>query len=220
MQFLLPAALIAGAYLVGSIPFSFLVVRLTSGTDLRNVGSGNVGATNVLRTRGKRAGLIALILDLAKGFAAVHIASVMVGLQAWPFPYEPGGGALHSPNFWIGLTALVAVIGHMYPVWLKFRGGKGVATAAGVFLAIDPWAIGIATVIFLAMVLGWRYVSLASMSAAAAIPLLMRFVTHQPLWTLIFSIIIALAVIIRHRSNIDRLARGTERKLGKANGDA
>jgi glycerol-3-phosphate acyltransferase PlsY len=102
----------------------------------------------------------------------------------------------------------------MFPLWLRFHGGKGVATGTGTFLAIDPMAIGIATLIFLILVIATRYVSLASISAAAAVPVLMRFVTHQPFWTLIFSIIIAMAIILRHRGNIERLAAGTERKIG------
>lgn len=213
MSFVLPAALLLLSYLIGSIPFSFLVVHLIARSDIRRHGSGNVGATNVLRNFGKLPGFIALLLDLGKGYTAVTIASVVVSVSDWPFP-QPGPGVLHSSAFWIGLSALCAILGHMFPLWLRFHGGKGVATGTGTYLAIDPMAIGIATLIFLVLVIATRYVSLASISAAAAVPVLMRFVTHQPFWTLIFSIIIAMAIILRHRGNIERLAAGTERKIG------
>jgi acyl phosphate:glycerol-3-phosphate acyltransferase len=210
---LLPAALIAGAYLVGSIPFSYLVVHLVARADIRRHGSGNVGATNVLRNFGKIPGLIALMLDLAKGWTAGTAAAVVLALPQWPFG-EAGGRPVDSPAFWIGAAALAAVIGHMYPVWLRLHGGKGVATGAGVFLAIDPMAIGVAVVVFLVLIIGTRYVSLSSMAGAAAVPVAMRFLTHQPFWIVIFSIIVVILVIVRHRANIERLARGTEPRVG------
>ena len=213
MPLLLPAALVLLCYLIGSIPFSFLVVRAIASTDIRSHGSGNVGATNVLRNFGKLPGFIALLLDLGKGYLAVTLAAVIISISQWPFP-STGSGALHSGSFWVGLSAAAAVLGHMYPVWLHFRGGKGVATATGTFLAMDPLAIGIATIIFLIIIVATRYVSLASICGAAAVPLLMRFATRQPFWTLIFSIIIAMAIILRHRGNIERLANGTERRIG------
>jgi glycerol-3-phosphate acyltransferase PlsY len=213
MPYLLPAALLVASYLIGSIPFSFLIVHMIARADIRLHGSGNVGATNVLRNFGKLPGFIALLLDLAKGWTVVTIASIVISIRQWPFDLQASGGPLRSAAFWIGLSGLCAVVGHMFPVWLGFHGGKGVATGTGVYLAIDPVAIGIAAVLFLIVVVATRHVSLASIAGAAAVPLLMRFLTNQPFWTLIFSIIIALAVIVRHRRNIERLAAGTEQRI-------
>lgn len=215
MQSFLPLVLLIAAYLIGSIPFSYLVVRLFAGDDIRTKGSGNVGATNVLRNFGKLPGIIALVLDVAKGFLAVLLVRYFVHSPAWPLPFSADAGPLQSPSFWVGLASLVAVLGHMYPVWIGFRGGKGVATAAGVFLASDPWSLAGGLIIFAVVVLGTRYVSLASMLTAASIPIFMRFLTGQTFWILIFSILIALTIIIRHHQNISRLALGTERKLGR-----
>ncbi|MEO8217578.1 MAG: glycerol-3-phosphate 1-O-acyltransferase PlsY [Acidobacteriota bacterium] len=216
MLFFLPALLVLGAYAIGAIPFSFLVVRMFSGEDIREFGSGNVGATNVLRSFGRAPGAIALVLDVAKGWGAVKLAGWIVSRPQWPFPPLPANGAIYTPAFWVGLAALFAVLGHMLPVWLCFRGGKGVATAAGVYLALDPLSIAMALVLFFLVIVFSRYVSLASILAACAVPPLMRFLTHQGFWYVMFSIIIALAVIFRHRQNIIRLAAGTERTLGES----
>lgn len=219
MLSILPGVLLVAAYFIGSIPFSYLVVRISQGADIRTRGSGNVGATNVLRNYGKRFGLLALILDIAKGWLAVELVRYFVQAPNWPFPFTDGGSAMESPSFWVGLASVIAVLGHMYPVWIGFRGGKGVATAAGVFLAIDPWSLAGAMLIFVAVVYGTRYVSLASMLSAASVPLFMRFLTGQPFWILMFSMIIAAVIIARHHQNISRLAIGTERKLGRVKED-
>jgi acyl phosphate:glycerol-3-phosphate acyltransferase len=211
---ILPVALVVGAYLVGSIPFSFIVAKLFAGMDIRAHGSGNVGATNVLRNAGKLAGILALTLDLGKGYAAVLGARLLVSRPEWPFVGDLHGGPLHSPAFWIALAGLLAMIGHMFPIWLGFRGGKGVATAAGVFLAIDPLATAGGVIIFLLAALVTRYVSVGSMAAAAAMPLLLRFATHAPFWTVVISILISFSVILKHHTNIARLAGGSERQLG------
>lgn len=211
-----PILLIVSAYVIGSIPFSFLVVRMFAGADIRKHGSGNVGATNVMRNFGKWPGLLALVLDIAKGFLAIVVARRIVAQFITSFPVHLGDPSSHSqPSFWIGLAALVAVLGHIFPLWLKFRGGKGVATATGVFLAIDPRTILMSMIVFAIVILATRYVSLASMLAAAAIPLLMRFATNQLFWIVIFSIVIAVIIILKHHSNIARLSRGEERKLGQ-----
>lgn len=212
-----PILLIVIAYVIGSIPFSFLVVRMFAGTDIRSHGSGNVGATNVMRTFGKWPGFLALVLDITKGYLAVVAARAVVADFALASPITLGGDpplAVVS-SFWIGLAGLVAVLGHIFPFWLRFRGGKGVATATGVFLAIDLRTILMAMIVFAIVILATRYVSLASMLAAAAIPLLMRFATYQPFWIVMFSIIIAVIIILKHNSNMARLARGEERKLGQ-----
>ena len=213
-----PVALIAGAYLIGSIPFSFLVVRLVAGRDLREEGSGNVGATNVARTAGKLPGIIALLLDIAKGYAAIAFARWMVAQPGWPF--EAGASPWQSREFWIALAGVIAVLAHMYPVWLRFHGGKGVATAGGVFLAMNAIVVAGAVIVFAIVVILSRFVSLASIVTAASIPLLMRFLVRDaPFWHIVASIAIAIAVIAKHHSNIARLAGGTERRMGQKKDD-
>ena len=190
------------AYLIGSIPFGYLIVRGKIGADIRKTGSGGTGATNVSRRAGKVAGVLTLVLDALKGAAAVLIAQTLSG------------------NGWVVTAAGVAVIvGHIFPVWLGFRGGKGVATGAGVFLMLMPVALLCAGVIFLAIVLSTRYVSLGSMIAAATIPLFVWLQTVfvapltdlRPLLTA--AIAGALLIIFAHRGNIERLARGTESQI-------
>jgi glycerol-3-phosphate acyltransferase PlsY len=215
---LLPVALVALAYLAGSIPFSFLVARVFSGKDVRHEGSGNVGATNVARTAGRWAGVLALLLDLAKGYAVVVAARWIVQQDGWPF--AAGMKAWESREMWIALAGLIAVLAHMFPVWLHFHGGKGVATAAGVILALDPRVFAASMLVFAIVVLLSRMVSLGSILTAASIPLLFRFVAHEaPFWRIVISIGIALAVVLKHHSNIARLAQGTERRLGRKKED-
>ena len=215
---LLPVALIVLAYLAGSVPFSFLVARAISGKDVRLEGSRNVGATNVARTAGRRAGVLALFLDLVKGYAVVALARWIVSQPAWPF--AAGVRPWESREMWIAMAGLVAVFGHMFPVWLRFHGGKGVATAAGVILALDARVFLASLIVFAIVVLLSRMVSLASILTAASIPLLFRFIAHEaPFWRIIISIGISLAVILKHHSNIARLAKGSERKLGRRKED-
>lgn len=211
---MLPVALVALAYLVGSIPFSFLVAKVMAGKDVRELGSRNVGATNVARAAGKGAGVIALLLDVAKGWAVVAMARYIVSRPEWPF--EAGVLPWESREMWVALAGFIGVLAHMYPVWLGFHGGKGVATATGVFLALSPIAIAGALLVFAIVLLVFRYVSLASIVSAASIPLCFRYLARgAPFWQIVFTIAIALAVIIKHHSNIARLVAGTERKLGQ-----
>lgn len=211
---MLPIALVALAYLIGSIPFSFLIVRMVAGKDVRQHGSGNVGATNVARTAGKLPGIVALLLDIAKGYAVVKLAEFLVARPDWPF--AAGEEVWQSRAFWVALAGFVAVLGHMFPVWLRFHGGKGVATAGGVFLALNPVVVLGAVLVFAIVLLMFRYVSLASIMTAAAIPLLFRFLVRAaPFWHIVFSIAISIVVIVKHRSNVARLVSGTERKLGE-----
>ena len=212
---MLPTALLLGSYLLGSIPFSFLVVRLVAGADIRAHGSRNVGATNVARTFGKGPGVVALLLDLAKGYTAIEFARWITARPDWPFVATAGGSPLTSREFWIALAGLVAVLAHMYPVWLRFHGGKGVATAAGAFLALDPRVILAAVIVFLIVIVLFRMVSLASIVSAASVPVFFRFLADAPFWRTIVSIVIAMAVIAKHHSNIARMARGTERRMGE-----
>lgn len=215
---MLPSALVALAYLIGSIPFSYLVVKFLAGKDVRELGSGNVGATNAARAGGKKAGILALILDIAKGWAVIAFARWIVLRPSWPF--DAGVLPWESREMWVALAGFIAVMAHMFPVWLGFRGGKGVATAAGVFLGLDPIVLLGAVLVFAIVLLAFRYVSLASIVTAAAIPLLFRFLANgAPFWRIVMSIAIAIAVITKHHSNIARLAGGRERKLGQEKND-
>lgn len=211
---MLPGLVVVLAYLIGSIPFSFLVVKVVAGKDVREHGSQNVGATNVARTAGKVPGVIALLFDITKGYTVIVVARLLVVRPEWPF--DAGLMPWQSREFWVALAGLVAVIGHMFPIWLHFHGGKGVATATGVFLALDPIVIAGAILVFAIVLLASRYVSLASIVSAASIPLLFRYLARNaPFWHIVISIGIAIAVILKHHSNIARLVQGTERKLGQ-----
>jgi len=180
------------AYLIGSIPFGYLIVRGKIGADIRQTGSGGTGATNVSRRVGKVAGVVTLVLDALKGAAAVLIAR-----------------ALSGDDWVIAAAAIAVLVGHIFPVWLGFRGGKGVATGAGVFFVIAPVALLLAGIVFLAIVFLTRYVSLGSMVAAATIPLFVWVQRgSQPL--LLAAILGALLIVFAHRGNIGRLAHGTE----------
>ena len=191
---------LAIAYLLGSIPFGYILVRIFRHQDIRESGSGNTGATNVAR-EAKGLGILTLILDLAKAVAAVLLARHVL----------PG-------NYDLQVAAAIAVIlGHVYPVWLAFRGGKGVASAIGVFLMLAPKAALGIFVIFLIVVLLTRYVSLASILAAASFPLFGFYFVRNPSPMVIFGFLFIPALIIwKHRSNITRLLAGTESRLGKS----
>ena len=198
---LTPIVIFLAAYLCGSIPFGFLLGRLFSGTDVRKTGSGNIGATNVARSAGPVAGILTLLLDAAKGAAPVCLAR----------HYFPDVAALQT------LAGLGALTGHCFPVWLKFRGGKGVATAAGLFLVLCPLA-GVGALVVFAVVVGfWRYVSLASVSAAAAMPLLVYFLwaPHYapPISVTAGSLAAAMLIVYKHDANLQRLVEGTEPKF-------
>lgn len=189
---------IAVGYLLGSIPFGYLLVRATGGGDIRFIGSGNIGATNVARASGWSVGVATLLLDAAKGFLAVWLAAHF------------SGGNIRIMMF----AGLAAMLGHIFPVWLKFEGGKGVATALGVFAAICWPALAAAVLLFLLVVLFWRYVSLASISAAAALPVLVYLLyapRHAPPTAVsVCTLLAAVLVIVKHRDNIERLLAGTE----------
>jgi acyl phosphate:glycerol-3-phosphate acyltransferase len=210
---MLPVALVALAYLVGSIPFSFLVVKLVAGKDVRDHGSRNVGATNVARTAGKLPGIFALLLDIAKGYAVVAIARYLVSRPEWPF--EPGLQPWQSAEFWVAGSGLIAVLAHMFPAWLRFHGGKGVATGFGVVLALHALVALMVVVVFAIVIVAFRFVSLASIIAAASIPILFSVVPITPYWRIVMTAGIALAVILKHHENIARLVQGAERKLGR-----
>ena len=186
------------AYLLGSIPFGLLLSKLFGGGDVREAGSGNIGATNVARVAGPLAGILTLVLDAAKGAAAVWLAARFANQSA----------------AWMIIAGLAALIGHCFPVWLRFHGGKGVATAAGVFLMLCPLALLGSVILFILVVVFWRYVSLASISAAAATPLLVYFLWaphHAPPLVVTFgALAAAILVVYKHDANIQRLVEGRE----------
>jgi glycerol-3-phosphate acyltransferase PlsY len=183
-------------YLAGSVPFAFLLAR-RAGVDVRVAGSGNVGAANVMRTTGTGAAVAAMALDMLKGAAAVVIAQL-----------ASGGAALAA------LTGAAAIVGHIYPVWLRFHGGKGVAVAAGVFGVLTPIATAIAAALFVLTVWSTRYVSLGSIAATVVLPPAAWLVGAPPVVVATASASAAL-ILFRHRTNLGRLRAGTERRLGR-----
>lgn len=187
------------AYLLGSIPFGYLIVRWQKGVDVRSTGSGSTGATNVMRNLGIVGFVATFILDVGKGTFAVLLASRLTS---------------GDPR-WIAASSVAAILGHCFPIWLKFRGGKGVATGVGVFLAIAPLQVALALVIFAIVVAIWRYISLGSIVATAAFPLLVYFMKHPPLPIVLGAAVSALIIIAMHHANIRRLLSGTENKVGK-----
>jgi glycerol-3-phosphate acyltransferase PlsY len=194
MESLLP--LLVG-YGVGSLPLGYLMTSRLTGIDLRRVGSGNVGATNVYRAAGLTLALVVVLVDLAKGASSVLLTARMTSGSATPVA-----------------AGLAAIIGHVYPIWLRFQGGKGVATACGVFLALAPLATAVAAGSFLLVVWITRYVSLGSVVATALLPALV-WMTNEPIPVVAGAIVSALLVIERHRTNLVRLHAGTERRLGQ-----
>lgn len=181
------------SYLLGSIPFGYLLIRAFRGEDVRKTGSGNIGATNVSRTS-PALGLLTLLLDAGKGFAAVLLAHSL-------FPAEAS---------LLSIAALFAIAGHIFPVWLKFRGGKGVATGTGSFLLLAPKAVLVTIAIFLLIVLAFRYISLASIVAVILFPLLFWRLHSAPGKSVLFVGIACALILLKHRQNIRRLAAGTE----------
>jgi glycerol-3-phosphate acyltransferase PlsY len=202
-------AVLIGSYLLGSVPFGYVAGRL-AGIDIRNVGSGNVGATNVVRVLGKRYGYPVFALDFLKGFVAVMISMVMA-------PGRPP--QWNSPEIFGILAAMSSVFGHLYPPWLKFKGGKGVATSAGALLALTPIATLIGVAVWIIVFWLTRYVSLASVTAAVILPVVIVVVgshdRHNGKPLIYASACVAAVVIWRHRSNLLRLMRGTEPRFRK-----
>jgi len=202
--------LLLGAYLLGSIPFGLLFARLFGGADVRQYGSGNIGATNVARVAGPLPGILTLLFDVAKGALAVWLAARF---------------ADHSARTMM-LTGVAALLGHCFPVWLGFKGGKGVATGLGVFAALCPSAALAAVVLFVLIVVFLRIVSLASITAAAAMPLLVYFLWaphHAPPLVISFGTLFASGLIIyKHNANLQRLVEGSEPRFAfrKSKGDS
>ena len=190
-----PAArLLVVAYLLGGIPFGYLLVRWKTGRDVRALGSGNIGATNVLRTTGRGWGVLTLGLDIAKGYLAV-----------WLMQRATAGSAPFT-----GAAVVAVLLGHAFPVYLKFKGGKAMASYIGAALCLAPAAVGVCAVVFVLVVAAWRYISLGSIVSAALFPMVF-WLLNRPGWPLVTATVLASALVIwRHSSNIQRLRAGTE----------
>lgn len=187
------------AYLLGALPFGYVLFRVRRGEDIRAHGSGSTGATNVARSLGLAAGFFVLILDVGKGYAAVALAAWLTGGEVR----------------WLAGAGVAALMGHSFPVYLRFRGGKSVATGAGVFLYFAPLAVLAVAGVWLVVVAIWRYVSLGSVLAAAAYPVFALALYHPPLAVNLASVAGACLIILRHRSNLERLVNGSEPRLLK-----
>ena len=190
----MPLIALLAAYLVGGIPFGYLLVRWKTGEDVREKGSGNIGATNVLRTTGRAVAVATLLLDIAKGVFAVWLADKL-----------SGGSPL-----WMSLAALAVMAGHAFPVFLKFQGGKAVASFIGAFLYLTPVPMIAALLVFLLVVAATRQVSMGSIIAAGSLPLATWLIEHPPAIVITATLVAAVFVIYRHRANIDRIRSGTE----------
>jgi len=188
------------SYLIGSIPVGILISKRYSQIDIRKAGSGNIGATNVARVVGKKAGLITLIGDMLKGALPVLFFLIFLGTENW------------QKQTIVALAGFFVFLGHLFPVYLKFKGGKGVATATGVFLVLSPLAVLFGTLIFLGILWRWRYVSLASLSASASLPVLIGLFSDKKVYILL-AVAIAFLIFYRHKENIHRLLTGTEHKF-------
>jgi glycerol-3-phosphate acyltransferase PlsY len=191
---MLPIFALLVAYLLGAIPFGYLLVKLRTGKDIRASGSGNIGATNVLRTTGRAAAVATLLLDIAKGYAAVWLA----------------GRWTEGSAFWMSAAAVAVMAGHAYPVFLRFKGGKAVASLVGAFLCLAPLALAAVLVIFVVVVAWTRHISMGSIVGAAVLPLAVWLILQPPVAVVIAAIIAGAFVIYRHSSNIRRLREGTE----------
>jgi len=187
------------AYLLGSIPFGYLIVRWQKGIDVRQTGSRSIGATNVMRTLGIAGFIATFVLDCGKGLASVMLASRLTG---------------DDPR-WVAAAAVAAVAGHVCPVWLGFRGGKGVATGVGVFIALAPVPMGLVLLFFAVLVAIWRIISLGSIIATASFPVLVYLVNNPPTPIVIGAACAAALIIGSHHANIRRLLAGRENKLGQ-----
>jgi glycerol-3-phosphate acyltransferase PlsY len=188
--------LIAFAYFLGSVPVGILLAKI-KGKDPRKVGSGNIGATNVMRAAGKTTGALTLVGDALKGLIPVAAALI-----------------LGESKLIVAAVGLAAFLGHLFPVFLKFKGGKGVATALGVYLGLDPLAVLIAVIIFVLLLLKWRFVSLGSLVGVAVMPLLL-YLFNAPIHYIYLVLVIGTLIFIKHKDNIRRLIAGTENKIGR-----
>ncbi|MDP8983149.1 MAG: glycerol-3-phosphate 1-O-acyltransferase PlsY [Acidobacteriota bacterium] len=189
-----PLLVLLAAYLIGGIPFGYLLVRLKTGRDVRSLGSGNIGATNVLRTTGRAIAIVTLLLDIAKGWFAVWLAARFTD---------------HSP-VWMSAAAFVVMLGHAFPVWLGFKGGKAVASFIGAFLYLTPAPLLASLVLFVIVVAASRYISLGSMLAAGAFPFAVWLILHPETPILLAAFVAGAFVVFRHHANLGRIRAGNE----------
>lgn len=182
------------AYLLGSIPFGYLLVRLRTGRDVRSAGSKSIGATNVLRTAGRLMGVVTLLLDAGKGYLAVWLAAALTERSA----------------LWMSAAAVAVMCGHVFPVFLKFKGGKAVASGVGAFLYLAPVPLAAAMVVFVVTVAVTRYISAGSILAAGSLPLAIWLISHPPLPVLLAGVAAAILIVWRHRPNLERMRAGEE----------
>jgi len=207
------------AYLLGSIPTGFLVAK-AKGIDIRSVGSGNIGATNAMRVLGKPAGIFVLLMDALKGYMAcftgVFICSVFFHHANPPTSEDIAELGNYLEKFAV-IAGIFAVVGHNYTCWLKFKGGKGIATTAGVYLALAPWALLVALGVFILAILLTKYVSIGSIAAAIALPVAVWVMTPHNLFLGIVSTALGALAVYKHKSNLQRLMAGTENRLGQKN---
>ncbi len=190
----MPLIALVVAFLVGGIPFGYLLVRWKTGEDVREKGSGNIGATNVLRTTGRSIAVATMLLDIAKGFFAVWLADKLSG---------------GSPT-WMSLAALAVMAGHAYPIFLKFQGGKAVASFIGAFLYLTPIPMIAALIVFVIVVAATRQISMGSMIAGGSLPFATWLIEHPPSIVVLATVVAAVFLIYRHRANIERIRMGTE----------
>ena len=191
---MIPLLLLIAAYIIGGIPFGYLLVKFQTGEDVRAKGSGNIGATNVLRTSGRMAGIATLLLDIAKGWFAVWLMA--------RFTYDD--------PLWTSLAAVAVILGHGFSIFLKFQGGKAVASYVGAFLFLAPFPLFATTIIFVLAVWRTRFISFGSILGAALFPLAVWLIDHAPTPVILATIVCGAFIIWRHRSNLERLAAGTE----------
>jgi len=191
---MMPVLALVAAYLIGAIPFGFLLVKWKTGADIRDSGSGNIGATNVLRTTGRITGAATLILDFAKGYLAVWLAGRLTG----------------GSEIWMAGAALAVISGHAFPIFLGGKGGKAVASFAGAYLCLTPLPLAATAIVFFVMVLWTRHISVGSIAGAAAFPLAVWLISHPPTEVLAASIVSGAFIIYRHRENMRRLREGNE----------
>ena len=208
MHFLSYALIAVASYLLGSIPTGFLVARV-KGIDIRKVGSGNIGATNALRVLGKPAGILVLLVDALKGWVAVRVVAMLI-VEQFSSPDVLGRDRVIAAI----VASLFAVLGHNYPCWLGFKGGKGIATSAGVLTALVPRALLIILSVWIVLCATTRYVSIGSLAASATLPFATWLTTHD--WTLtVVTGAMGVLAIYKHKGNIQRLMSGTELRLGQ-----
>jgi glycerol-3-phosphate acyltransferase PlsY len=206
------------AYLLGSIPFGFLAAK-AKGIDIRAVGSGNIGATNAMRVLGKPVGIFVLLMDVLKGYAACAFLPPLIFNWLAPhfsglFVYFQNEPVELQTRFYV-VAGIFAVLGHNYTCWLKFKGGKGIATTAGVYLALAPWAVLVAFAVFILAIAVTRYASVGSIAAAIALPATVWVMTPHNLFLGIVTTALGVLAIYKHKSNIQRLMAGTENRFGK-----